>query len=120
MFNFFVNKDSYNTVTHILSSTVTTLTLIIVTLNVVSLFSFIINSPLNIPFGKGGKLLLSICSFIFGYLLLFKLFKCSKTGDADFLFDITKKETNLVWISCVGNFVLLIILSFIRMYYFKK
>ena len=120
MFNFFVNKDGYNNLTHLLASAATILLLIIAILNIVSLLGLFINLPLNIPFGKGGKMLLAIVSIIAGYFLFFSVFKFSKDGENKSLFPLEIETVRLVWIVFIGNIVVLILLSFFRMYYFKK
>ncbi|SFG56571.1 hypothetical protein SAMN04489864_10171 [Pedobacter insulae] len=119
MFNFFANRDGYNSLTHVLAGAVTVLCLITVVLNFVSLLSLIVNFPLNIPFGKGGKVLLALFSMIVGYFVLFSIFKFSKNGENKSLFSLRLETTRLVWIFFTGNFVILILLSFGRMYYFQ-
>ncbi len=95
LFNFFVKRDGYNSLTHILASLLTLGVFFLITTNVLLVINVFSNDAISLPQNKGLVWLISLIVGGLNYFFLFSILRIEKEGSGENkVFNIDSKKSN--------------------------
>ncbi|MVN20432.1 hypothetical protein [Mucilaginibacter arboris] len=120
MFNYHLKIDGAKVNPALMACCATALFINLFALNLVTIFSIIINTPIRVYYNKLENILLVLATFGLTYVLLFSVLKFKKIGDgAKGFFAITERTKKIIWLVFWGNMVLMFVSGLFRKYYFN-